>query len=152
MKKKNIKKHLIIALVALGVIILDQITKFFVSSKMSLSESIPIINNVFHFTYIQNRGAGFGILQNQYFLLIAFPLIALGIIAYYYRKIPDNKIFHLTIGLLIGGIIGNLIDRIRFEYVVDFLDFRIWPAFNVADSAVTIAGLYLIFYLMKKNS
>lgn len=151
MKKKNLRKHAIIALVALGVIILDQITKFIVSSRMSLSESVPIINNVFHFTYIQNRGAGFGILQNQYLILVLAPLVALGIIAYYYNKIPDKKLFYVSIGLLIGGIIGNLIDRIRFEYVVDFLDFRIWPAFNLADSAVTVAGLYLIFYLMKKG-
>ena len=145
MDKKNI------FLIAFIVIILDQLTKLLILSKLTVSQSIPLIKNFFHITFITNTGAGFGILKNQNSLFIFIAIVVLGIIFYYYDKIPGTKPMIVAFGFLLGGIIGNLVDRIFHGHVIDFIDFRIWPAFNIADSAITLSALYFIFYLMKKK-
>lgn len=112
---------------------------------------MPIINNIFHFTYINNFGAGFGILQQQRFILIFISVIVIGFIFYYLDKINEKEsLLQLLVGFILGGTVGNLIDRLIYGYVVDFLDFRIWPVFNVADSFVTIGVIGLIIYFWRK--
>ncbi|MFW5988565.1 MAG: signal peptidase II [bacterium] len=135
----------------LGIIILviDQITKLLVANNFQLGESRAIINNIFHLTFVKNRGAAFGILAGQQTLFLALTvliIIALIIFRYY-----SNKSIYLDTGitLIIAGGIGNLIDRIRLGYVIDFLDFRIWPVFNLADSAVVIGMVFLIYFILK---
>lgn len=145
-------RYLIVFSTALIVIIIDQITKFLVQSNFSLNQSLPIVNKIFHLTYIQNTGAGFGILQQQKFLLIFISIIVIGFILFYLDKINEKeKILQFFVGLILGGTIGNLTDRIAFGYVIDFLDFRIWPVFNFADSFVTIGAVGLIIYFWKKD-
>lgn len=144
------KKSFITLTTALLIIIIDQLTKFFVSKNMPINSSIPFIKNILHITYIQNRGAGFGLFQGQQLILIWISVIVIGIIFYYYDKIPADKSVQLAVGLILGGTIGNLMDRIRLSYVIDFIDFRIWPAFNIADSCITIGVILLIIYLVKK--
>lgn len=147
MKNKNI---LFISLLIIIVIILDQLTKYIVSKYMQVSQSIPLIKNILHITYIQNTGAGFGILKGWNTILIFVSLIIVGIILFYFDRIIKEEQIHIPIALILGGAIGNIIDRIFLGYVIDFIDFRIWPAFNVADSCVTIGALWLIFYFWKK--
>lgn len=145
------RKSLVIATIALLVVFLDQLTKLLVAGNMQLGGSIPLIKNVFHLTYIQNTGAAFGFLKGFNMFLIIFSIAVLAAIFYYYKKIAEkDRPVQVLAALVLGGIIGNLIDRIRFGYVIDFLDFRIWPAFNVADSCITIAVIWLAVYLWKK--
>ena len=146
--KKN--KHFIFVITIFIIIILDQLTKYIVDKTMYLHQSIPLINNILHFTYIQNTGAGFGILKNMNSLLIWVSVIVIGIILYNYDKIPQKNFPQIATALIIGGAFGNLISRIFIGYVTDFIDFRIWPAFNVADSAITIGAIGLIIYFWKK--
>ena len=144
-------KYIIIFLTALIVILIDQISKYLIRINFELNQSIPIINKIFHLTYITNTGAGFGILQQQKFLLILISIIVIGFIFYYLGKIKEKeKILQFLVGFILGGTIGNLIDRVAYSYVIDFLDFQIWPIFNFADSFVTIGVLGLIIYFWKK--
>ena len=144
------KETKFIPLISFFVILLDQLTKYLTSRYMQLNQSIPLINKILHLTYIQNTGAGFGILKGWNTLLIFISLIVIGIILFNLDKIIKEKSIYLPTALVLGGAVGNLIDRIFFGYVIDFIDFRIWPAFNVADSAITIGAIWLIFYLWKK--
>ncbi|GAJ17757.1 unnamed protein product, partial [marine sediment metagenome] len=84
-------------------------------------------------------------------LLLWFAIIVVGVILYLYDKIPDETQIQIFTALILGGTLGNLIDRIKFGYVIDFLDFQIWPAFNLADSAITIGVIGLIIYLIRKK-
>ena len=133
---------------SLIVLVLDQITKYFVS--VNITGPFPVILGVFHLVFVKNTGAGFGILKGQQLLLIFISIFVVGLIFFLYDKIPKKGYVPISVGLLLGGTIGNLVDRIRLGYVIDFLDFRIWPSFNVADSAITLGAIGLAIYFMKK--
>ena len=135
------------------VILLDQITKFFATSFLQLNTPIIFIKNFLNFTLVHNRGAAFGVFQNQLFLFILISIIAIALIFYNLRYKENSTIFKLSLSLILGGAIGNLIDRLRYGFVIDFLDLRIWPVFNLADSVITIAALLLTWELLfKKNA
>jgi signal peptidase II len=143
--------------IALAILSLDQVTKLLISKSLSLNQSIPIIKGIFHLTLIHNRGAAFGILKNQIPLFIFTAVSAIILISFNLKHHRDKKYFpyNISLTLILAGAIGNLIDRILFGYVIDFLDFRIWPVFNVADSAVSIGAILLgwsIFKFPKKGS
>ena len=139
-------------LISLCVVLLDQTTKFFIRNSMNIGDSIPIIKNIFHITYVTNYGAGFGIMQGKTGLLIWFATIVIGIILFYYDKIQEKKSLEIFSGLILGGTLSNLIDRLLFGFVTDFFDFRIWPVFNIGDSCVCIGALFLIIYIIKKEN
>ena len=133
---------------AIAIAIIDQGIKYYVQSHMTLGMSIPVFNEVFHITYILNPGAAFSILENQTTLLVAVTVGMLAALTYYYRHIAAGPwLLRLGVGLLAGGAIGNLIDRVTTGYVVDFLDFRIWPVFNLADVAI-VTGVSCLMYTM----
>ena len=135
--------------IAVLVILVDQISKYMVKSFIELGGSVPLIKNVLYLTLVQNKGAGFGILQGQRLFFIVFSFVVLIGLIYKWKRIPKNV--GVPIGFIIGGLLGNLIDRIFLGHVVDFIDFRIWPVFNAADSAITIAVIWLIIYLWRKK-
>ena len=147
MKKFHNLNAIIIAVI---VIILDQLSKYLFKLYISVDQSIPIIKNIFHLTLVHNTGAGFGILQDARIFLIIFSLGVLIGIIWKWDKIPKEKSASIPLGLILGGLAGNLIDRCLLGYVIDFLDFRIWPVFNIADSCITIAVVWLVIYLWKK--
>ena len=131
------------------VIVIDQATKYWIQSRMAYGESSPVIREVFHITYILNPGAAFGILENKTWFFIAVALVLLAGVAYLYPRMPANQpMVKLGAGLLVGGAIGNLIDRVRIGYVIDFFDFRIWPIFNVADICIVCGVACLAYYLL----
>jgi signal peptidase II len=137
---------------AISVILLDQITKFLALKFLQLNTSVPLIKNFLNLTLVHNRGAAFGIFQNQLLLFVLVSFFAIGFILYNLKNKTNSIILKLSLSLILGGAVGNLIDRLRFGFVVDFLDFRIWPVFNVADSVITIAALFLTWELVfKKN-
>ncbi len=137
-----------LVLLCIAVFLLDQLTKEIISSVMHLGESIPVITNVFHITYIINRGAAFGMLENQQWLFIIVTVAVIAAVACCFKKlIHQDWLVRLGVALLMGGAAGNLVDRIRLSGVVDFFDFRIWPVFNVADIAI-VAGVILLAYIL----
>lgn len=140
-----------IYIVALIVILLDQLAKYFVVQNMQLFETIPVINGVFHLTYVQNTGAAFGILQdgNILFIILTSAIIA-AILIYKYRMNIKDKFLLCTLGMIIGGAVGNLIDRFIHKAVIDFLDFRLinFAVFNVADCFVVVGCIMLAVLLI----
>lgn len=148
MKKTDKDKIFFFLITTMVVLVLDQFTKYLASG---LSSSVPVLNNIFHLTLVHNTGAGFGLFRDSASLLAWFSIIVIGIIIYIYDKIPKERYVQLFVALIFSGTIGNLIDRIRLGFVIDFIDFRIWPAFNIADSAVTVGTIGLIIYLMRNN-
>lgn len=134
----------------LAVVILDQFSKYIVVENMALGESIPIIEEVFHLTYILNPGAAFGMFAHNRLFFIAIAVIVIGIIIWARREILASPWeVKAGCGLFLGGAIGNLIDRARHGLVIDFFDFRIWPIFNIADIAICIGVGLIIWNLLK---
>ena len=145
------KKYIAVFSTALIIILIDQATKFLARANLQLGQAIPVISNVFHLTYIQNTGAGFGILKAQTALLIFVSVGVIGIIFYNFDKIKNEEaLLQVLAGFVLGGTIGNLIDRLAYGRITDFLDFRIWPIFNFADSFVTAGIIGLVIHLWKK--
>ncbi|MDR3564870.1 MAG: signal peptidase II [Negativicutes bacterium] len=135
-----------ILFLALIVVALDQWAKFSVQSQMTPGMSIPVINDIFHITYVLNPGAAFGILEHQtgFFLLVALTLFIA--ILYFYPRIPPGyRLLRIGLGLQVGGAMGNVVDRVKTGFVVDFLDFRVWPVFNIADMAIVVGVSLIIF-------
>ena len=135
-------------LIAIFVVILDQITKAIVITCLKYGESYLIINKIFYLTLVKNTGAAFGLFKNQAAFFILVSGLAITFIIYFLSKKKVNS--YLPLALILGGAIGNSIDRLRFGYVVDFLDFKVWPVFNVADSCISI-GTFLLFLLIIKR-
>ncbi|MCT4508500.1 MAG: signal peptidase II [Tepidibacter sp.] len=130
-------------------VLLDQATKYYALNFLSKIGSISIIDNIFNLTYVENRGAAFGMLQNQkwFFVLVAFAVVSFIV---YYLKTNKNmsRLYQVSLVLILAGAIGNLIDRIRLNFVVDFFDFIVWPVFNVADICVVIGGILLSYIII----
>jgi signal peptidase II len=136
-------------LLALIVILIDQWTKWLVVRYMELGESIPIIGNVLYITSHRNRGAAWGMLQGQFWLFYMITIIVVIGLVFYIQRLPrEQKWFGIALGLMLGGALGNFIDRVFRKEVVDFIHTYIFsysfPVFNVADSALCI-GVALIF-------
>ncbi len=146
--KEDKQRFLFVILITFLILIIDQVTKLLVLKN--ITSSVTVIKNILYFSVIKNTGAAFGILKNETMLLIWFSVIVIGVILFYMDKIPKDKIVQIFTALILGGTISNLIDRLRLGYVIDFINFKIWPAFNIADAAVTIGAIGLIIYLMKK--
>ena len=135
----------------LGLLIADQAVKHLVRTTMVQGQSIPIIENIFHITYIENPGAAFGILANQRMLFLILTAVIVGVMIYLYCSLSNKKsLTAISLGIVVSGAIGNFIDRFMQGTVTDFLDFRIWPIFNIADIAICV-GLALICYFIIIN-
>lgn len=152
------RKFITLPVVASCVVVLDQLTKWIVLKQMALYQTIPVIPGLFNLTHVHNPGGAFGFMANQssgvrIFLFIVISLLAAGFVLYLYLNTPPKHAWLLGgLSLIFGGAIGNLIDRIRFGTVVDFLDFYIadmhWPAFNVADSGISVGMTILVFHIL----
>ncbi|MGE5604884.1 MAG: signal peptidase II [Bacteroidota bacterium] len=131
-------------LLTLSVLAFDQFIKAIVTGKLEPLQSVTVIKDVFTITYVRNYGAAFGILQSQTLLLIALSIAVILFVWINRNKLSGYpKVFQVGLGLALGGALGNLVDRIRLGYVVDFLDFQFWPVFNLADIAI-VSGVGLI--------
>lgn len=145
-------KIMLIFALGFGVLLLDQLSKLFVQRNMLSGESIPLIPGVLHLSYIQNTGAAFGILKEKtLFFIIITALVVLAILFIIPHIQREHLFLRLALGLILGGALGNFIDRARFGYVIDFIDFRIWPVFNVADVAIVMAVGILFWQLLVHN-
>ncbi|MDD3088151.1 MAG: signal peptidase II [Candidatus Omnitrophica bacterium] len=143
------KREVIIVFLVLA---LDQLTKLIVTANLTLHDSIPLVKGVFSLTLIHNRGAAFGIFKNQLYIFIFISLIAVALIYSMLKNNKSDKLYSLSLSLILAGALGNLLDRVFLGYVIDFLDFHIWPVFNIADSAITCGTLILGWVVLRPNS
>lgn len=156
------KNQKIIFLIIVGCVItiIDQVTKYIVRTKMNLYDSKEVISNFFSFTYLRNPGGAFGLLADspevfRFYFFIVTSILALFVFLFIFIKKASESdyLFMSSMTLVIGGAAGNIIDRIRFGEVVDFLDFYIgkhhWPPFNVADSAITVGMVIFLVHSWK---
>lgn len=140
------KKHYGL-LIAFAVAVADQISKLYIAGSMELFQSVPVIKGIFNLTYITNTGTAFGLFTEYEKLLLGFGIIAgIGITVYMIKfGIVMPRWDYIALSLILGGAWGNLVDRLLRGAVVDFLDFQIWPIFNLADSAITV-GVCILFF------
>ena len=155
--KNPAARYILLALVSAITVLLDQATKLQIMQSMRLHETIPVVPDFFSITYIRNPGAAFGILASSsngfrlvfFGLTSLFALVLLGTILY--RLKPHDWGGQFSVAAVFGGAIGNLLDRVRFGEVIDFLDVYVgayhWPAFNVADAAISVGVCFLAFHL-----
>lgn len=137
-------------LIVVAAVVLDQIIKYAVVNSMALYQSIPILQDMFHITYIHNTGAAFSLMAGMRGFLILLPMVmTAGAIIYMFIKRKNGHPLMMTsVALIAGGGIGNMIDRIMLGYVVDYLDFRVFPIFNLADICVCTGCGLLILYVL----
>jgi len=133
------------------ILFVDQVTKFLVVKNLSLHQSLPLIKGVLHLTLVHNRGAAFGLFKGLSIFFILAAALAVVLIYLNLKKLGWRKITLAVAGLslILAGALGNLIDRLMLGYVIDFLDLRIWPVFNVADSAITIGAALLAYSIIR---
>ena len=151
-------KYVRLVMIAGLIVLLDQLSKALILQSVPLHHSIPVIPGFFDITLILNPGGAFGFLSGQHSSLrhiffLGVTSMAICFIVVLYRKIPPtHSLLAAAFALIVGGAVGNLIDRVRFERVVDFLDFYVgkyhWPAFNVADSAISVGMAIFIYHLV----
>ncbi len=159
------KKYMILIAVTFTLVALDQFTKMAIHSRFELGEQIKLIEGFFNLTYVRNQGAAFGILNQaqptfREIFFLSIPPIAVFIIVLFLYNLPESeKLETYALSLISGGAIGNYIDRLRFGYVIDFLDFHLkdfysWPVFNIADSAIVVGVgiLSLLMFIKKKKT
>lgn len=136
----------------------DQISKLAVLKRLHQTDSIPVINNVFHITLVYNTGSAFGVFREYNWILSYVSVFAIILILYMLMRRPrfSSRLYmHMwqySLLCILSGATGNLIDRIKLGYVVDFLDFRFWPVFNIADSLITCGVAVLLFLLFNKKA
>ncbi len=128
-----------------SVYLADQSSKFLVLAFIREDQSIPLMDGIFHLTFVRNTGAAFGILKSQPYFFVIIAFLAVSFLAYLLIKKPAflRSPDRVALSLILSGTLGNLTDRLRFGHVIDFLDFRIWPVFNIADSAITVGAVIL---------
>jgi len=160
------RKYWILLTTCFSILFLDQWTKYEVVMQIPFHHIVPVVDGFFNLTHLRNRGGAFGIFSSQkddrsYWFFIIFSLIAIGAVLLLFMRLRgEEKIPSVALSLVMGGALGNLIDRLRYGEVIDFLDFYIssyhWPAFNIADSSITIGiGLFaleLIFLEGKREA
>lgn len=142
---------ILIASIILGSIIFDQATKLLTVYFLEVGETVPLWEDVFHFTYVQNPGAAFGMLSDNRWVFMVVSVVAIvGVLFYLIKYRPTNKLLVISLSMIVGGGIGNMIDRVYLGYVVDFIDVRLinFAVFNIADSFVTVGACILVLYLV----
>lgn len=138
---------------AVSILIIDQLTKIWVMNSFIIGQSKPLIDNVFWLTYVLNPGAAFGMMAGKSWLFLLCAGLVVAVMIIYNAKYKLPQIAQISMGLIVGGSIGNFIDRIQFNAVRDFFDLGWWPVFNVADMGIVGGGILLMIYvlMMDKN-
>lgn len=139
--------------VSLAILTVDQLTKWIVITRFNPGESITVIPHLFLLTYVKNPGGAFGILayQTDKFVVLAILLVVVMVAAHFFLD-KTSLALNLALAFLTGGVLGNLADRLRTGFVIDFFDFRVWPVFNVADTFICIGTALLIYILLFSRS
>lgn len=138
-----------ISAIAFSLFMLDRVTKGYFYASLTPGQSIPVVPNIFHMTLVLNDGAAFGIFGGLNSLFKVFSLAAVAAIIYFAWKHEEKGyMIYTALALILGGAIGNLVDRVVYGFIIDFIDLRVWPVFNIADSAITAGFLILAFNII----
>ena len=152
MKKLSTKKYLLFSIIILAGIVIDQLTKLLCVRFLRPVSTVPIIKDVLHLTYVENRGAAFGMLSDSRWVFMLVSTVAIiGMLLFLYLGFAQNGLYEISLAMVISGGIGNMIDRIALGYVVDMIDFRLidFAVFNGADSFVCVgAGLLILAFIL----
>ncbi|MFH1752729.1 MAG: signal peptidase II [Candidatus Omnitrophota bacterium] len=147
-RRRRISLSVVLA-TSLLVLFCDQCTKHIVLSRLSLGSTIPVLKDIFHITLVYNRGAAFGMLKDQPLLFIIIgSAAAVAMLFFMPRVLEKGLLTKLSFALVLGGVLGNLIDRMISGHVIDFIDLRVWPVFNIADSAITVGIALIVIKLL----
>lgn len=154
---KQILRYLPLSII---VVLLDQASKYWAYTKLRASSDIGVVENFFKLSYVENTGIAFGVLSNingnwKIWLLSTISIIAISLVTYFALKAPGNKkLFLIALMLVLGGIIGNLIDRLHLHAVIDFIELYVgdyhWPTFNIADMAICIGAFFLSIDILRE--
>jgi signal peptidase II len=152
----GIAKSAVLLLTALAILVADQLSKAFVIAALALGERARLIGDVVQVWHVQNRGAAFSLLQGGSFLFLVVSVLSLGMVAYFHRSLRQRGLWvHLVLGVILGGTLGNFVDRLHQGYVTDWISVGIgdlrWPTFNVADSSIVVGIGILVVYLLLAN-
>lgn len=131
--------------------VLDQAAKLFAAGLLQGVDTVPLWNKVFHLTYVENRGAGWGMFSDHTWLLtVATIIVVVAVVGYVVAKKPKNPLLLTAFTFMIGGAVGNLVDRVRQGFVIDFFDFTLinFPVFNVADCFITVGAIAFVIYVL----
>lgn len=156
MNKKEIKRGVMLAIdavIAVVFLLFDQFTKYLAITHLKGKPAYVLIDGVLELQYLENRGSAFGMLQNQKFFILFVGIIFMAVILFFLIKLPERKkfcIIHVLLSVIIAGGIGNMVDRFRFDYVVDFISFVLihYPIFNVADIYIVVSTIGLFILLL----
>ncbi len=141
-------RTLLLAVLALTVLVLDHVTKAWLVASFLPGESRIVLPHVLYLTYVQNYHGAFGLFGTHPLLLTAAASLVLISFYLWYRREGASTSVHIAFALIFGGAVGNILDRLRFGYVHDFIDFRVWPVFNIADSAITVGVCLLLVQML----
>lgn len=149
-------KPAVLLLTALTILVADQVTKGLVIANVALGERVNLIGDLVQVWHAQNRGASFSLLQGASILFLVVSVLSVGMVVYFHRSLRDRGGWvHLVLGVILGGTLGNLVDRLRQGYVTDWLSIGVgdlrWPTFNVADSSLVVGIGALVLYLLVVN-
>lgn len=152
MLKDELKNISPLLFTAFPIVLIDQISKLIVQVSINLYDKpVPVIEGILDIVHYRNDGAAFGILKGLNSVFIVIIIIAIGFILMYYRSFRYNLWMKISLGFLLGGALGNLIDRIRVGYVIDFINFHWWPAFNLADASVCVGAVMLLAHMLRRR-
>ena len=146
-------RNVVFSLAALLIVVADQLSKFWIKTNLAVGQSLPEVGFP-RLTHVHNTGAAFGLFHGQTFLLTIVAFIGIAALLLYavlfYRRVPSlGRLTWIGLGLILGGTVGNLIDRLHLGYVTDFIDFGFWPAFNLADSAIVVGVIIFAYSLLR---
>ncbi|MBU2561349.1 MAG: signal peptidase II [Nanoarchaeota archaeon] len=144
-----IENNLALVLISITVIIVERIVKFYITESLRIGESIPVIGSFLMITRTENIGAGFGVLAGQSIIFIAAAILVLLLIVYFYNKIIYDRLLVFASAFILAGTVGNMMDRIFFGHVIDYIDFSFWPTFNLSDISLVVGAALLLFYMYR---
>ncbi len=138
-------------LTAVGILLLDRITKWWIIKNIALGASWIWIEGILNITYLHNRGAAFGIMQGKAWLFLVLAAVVIAAAVYYHSKYNPDRWVQYSLALLVGGSLGNVIDRLLYRSVVDFISIGWFPVFNVADMGIVAGGILFMLYVIKED-
>ncbi|MDP8293154.1 MAG: signal peptidase II [Candidatus Orphnella occulta] len=137
-------------IISVIIFFIDRLLKLLIFKNFPLGSSFPIFKNILHITPVCNSGVAFGLFKefNLYILVVASLAVSIIIVYMIFIKKPKSRLLILALFLILSGALGNLTDRLIYGYVLDFIDLRVWPVFNIADSAITIGAILMLVYMI----
>jgi signal peptidase II len=145
--RRFIENNIALVMISLSIVIVERLVKTYIVGNLRVGEAVPVFGNILMITRAENKGAGFGIFQGYSILFLIAAIIVLALIIYFYNMIIHDRLLTIAFALILGGTAGNMLDRLFFGYVIDYISLSFWPTFNLSDAALTAGAVLLIIYM-----